>query len=101
MTLLNDQIQTINDARHQYTLQIKDATKPVILIEEKTNKDKGDRNFLDKPLKLGIYAIFKKYGITPEQYHGGDLVGNHCIKLMQNSDNICAELSDLQSRRKI
>ena len=43
----------------------------------------------------------KKYGITPEQYHGGDLVGNHCIKLMQNSDNICAELSDLQSRRKI
>ena len=56
---------------------------------------------MDEPLKLGIYAIFKKYGITPEQYHGEDLVGNIFRKLMQNSDNICAELSDLQSRRKI
>ena len=70
-------------------------------------KEKGDRIFLDKPLKLGIFAIFKKYGIKPEQYHGGDLVGNHFRKLMQNSDKICAEISDLlkevpvQSRRKI
>ena len=32
VTLLNDQIQTINDARHQYTLQIKYDTKAVRLI---------------------------------------------------------------------
>ena len=70
-------------------------------------KYKGDKKHSDETLKLGIYAIFKKYGITPEQYHGGDIVGNHCRKLMQNSDKICAEISDLlkevpvQSRRKI
>ena len=92
---MNDQIQTINDARHQYTLQIKDDTKAVRLIKEKTKKEKGDRKFSDKPLKLGIYSIFKKYRITPEQYHGGDLVGNHCRKLMQNSDKIYAERYDL------
>ena len=43
----------------------------------KFNDLKDDSSYQDKPVKLQINCVFQKYGITPQQYHGGALVRNH------------------------
>ena len=43
---------------------------------KKSNDLKDDRSYQDKPVKLQINFVFQKYGITPQQYPGGALLGN-------------------------
>ena len=42
-----------------------------------------------------MYHILKKYGITPQQYHSGYLVGSHCHILMGKSVEILEEMKNL------
>ena len=32
--------------------------------------------------------MLSDYGIDPGSYHGGNLIGNHCKKLLDNSEDI-------------
>ena len=48
----------------------------------------------DRTLKLKLHAILNKYKITPQQYHGGDLIGNHIKKFTEHAEMICADVYD-------
>ena len=83
-----------------------DATR-TLRTSKKTRKEAWvKRGYTAKPIRNQVYHIFKKYGITPQQYHGGDLVGNHCRILMGKSVEILEEIVTLlksvpmENRRK-
>ena len=46
-------------------------------------------------MKLETNEIFKTYGITPHQYHGGYFVGNNVQILMADAKEICADIAVL------
>ena len=56
---------------------------------------KNDRSYQDRPVKLHINCVFQKYGITPQQYHGGALVGNHIRLFMHYANDICEEIANI------
>ena len=46
-------------------------------------------------MKLVRNEIFKTYGITSQQYHGGYFVGNHAWKFLANMKEICSDIAAL------
>jgi hypothetical protein len=53
------------------------------------------RFFYRKPVKAQIERALRTYGIDYAAYHGGDLVGNDCRKLMEFADDICKDLENI------
>ena len=45
-----------------------------------------------RPVKARIEAVLRCHGIDYAAYHGGDLVGNDCRKLMERAPQIFADV---------
>ena len=48
--------------------------------------------FYRKPMKARLERVLRLHGINYAAYHGGDLVGNDCRKLMRHAEQICKDL---------
>lgn len=46
-------------------------------------------------LVIGVEAIFSKFSIEPQAYHGGTLIGNHCKQLLDHSKEILDDMESL------
>ena len=61
-------------------------------MKKKLKESLEKRKFQDRPVWVKLCNILKRYSITPEQYHGGELVGNHSRILMVKPSFIMAEI---------
>jgi uncharacterized protein Yka (UPF0111/DUF47 family) len=67
-------------------------------LSEKNNLLKAyrrDRKTDAESLYSAIDEILSVYGIRRAAYHGGDLQGNDCIKLMSKAEDIMSEIAEL------
>ena len=77
--------------------QILFDTKKEFLVEtKKTTNDKHS----GQPLLAEIEHILGKYGIDRAAFHGGDLVGNACRKLMSEANGIVDEVRNLVMQKR-
>ena len=65
-----------------------------LLKNVKQRLKKAEKGKYPKRLKSKIEAILKKYGIDKAAYHGGDMVGNDCIRFMQKAAEIFVEIQE-------
>ena len=63
-----------------------------------TNKDYSELcNFMmyQGPIVQGIEKELYKHGIDIQSYHSRSMVGNHCVKYLDNYDEICQSVVSL------
>jgi hypothetical protein len=93
--LITDDIKALKDEKKQNDIMVKDARKVLTAAKKVLKGSITNRTYTDKPLRIMLFDIFKEYSITPEQYHGGEFVGNHCRIFMDKAKEICAEIGDI------
>ena len=71
--------------------QARKAVKAYFAVEVGGKKQK----YYSKPVKSKIERVLGKHGIDYAAYHGGDLVGNDCRKLMANATKITEDLKEM------
>ena len=59
-----------------------------------TGPDKS-RSRYAKPVKSRLERVLQKHGIDYAAYHGGELVGNDCRKLMNNASAVTKDLEEV------
>ena len=72
-----DEKKLLKEQKMMYKQPLKNKRDTLKKKRKKFNDLKDDRSYQDKSVKLQINCVFQKYWITPQQYHGGALVGNH------------------------
>jgi hypothetical protein len=95
-TLVNAAIgneRTLKEHKLTIVTEVKTARKAFNAAKKKLKDSLGSRKYNEKPVRVKLYEIFKKYGIRPEQYHGGEFVGNHCRILMSKGRMIMQEIA--------
>jgi hypothetical protein len=82
--------------------KVKDAVKAqnaIWLACQRKVKGYGARSkeirFYKKPLKSRLEKVLRRYGIDYAAYHGGELVGNDCRKLLHSAEDIMAEIEEV------
>ena len=70
----------------QFVAQVSASQQTVDHLNNLLSAHVGD---FDREIK----KVLKTYNVRIEAYHGGSLVGNHCMFMSENSDNIMDDLS--------
>ena len=63
--------------------------------KSKLRTEKEGRTYQEKKMKIALNEIFKTYGITPQQYHGGTFVGNRVRIFMADVKEIYDDIATL------
>jgi len=92
---LANEVTELEDLLKEFDRSMKVHKKSMAAAKAALNKNLDGRKIEDRTLKLKVHAILNKYKITPQQYHGGDLIGNHIKKFMEHAEMICADTYDL------
>ena len=85
----------MKEQKMMYKQPLKNKRDTLKNKRKKFNDLKDDRSYQDKPVKLQINFLFQKYGITPQQYHGGSLAWNHIQLFTHYANKICEEIANI------
>jgi len=66
--LITDEMKALKDQKKRNGIMVKDARKVLTAAKKVLKNSITDRAYTDKPLRIMLFDIFKKYSITPEQY---------------------------------
>ena len=91
---LVDEVTELEELLKEFERSLNVHKKSMTGAKVALNKKLDGRKIEDRTLKLKLHAILNKYKITPQQYHGGDLIGNHIKKFMEHAEMICADVYD-------
>ena len=92
--ILTLRIKALKNAQKMLLDIVKGKAK-VWAASRKLAKDYCRHHKYDKPVKSKVERVLRKHGIDYAAYHGGDLVGNDCRKLMGSAPQICQDLEEV------
>lgn len=107
VAVVSQQLKEVSDHLAPLQKELATISKEISALASKfksnTEKLKGfkkARKSQEDSVCTKIDKILKKYDINRAAYHGGDLQGNDVIKLMENAEEIMADVQDLFIRER-